>query len=179
MRRRLAAALALVLTGSGGAAATTVPDPGAPALAGQGTWPLDPPSVTAGFDPPEQRWGRGHRGVDLTGRLWQPVRAALGGEVRFAGPVAGRSVVVVDHGATRTTYEPVGASVEVGDRVAAGAVVGRLQLAGSHCLPAACLHWGWRRGEEYLDPLALVGGARVRLKPVGGPAGTPSAAGRW
>ena len=135
--------------------------------------------VARGFDPPEQRWSAGHRGVDLAGRVWQPVRAALGGVVRHAGPVAGRGVVVVDHGGTRTTYEPVTAAVRVGERVTAGAEIGHLQLAASHCLPAACLHWGWRRGEAYLDPLRLVGDDRVRLKPVGAPAGRPAAVGRW
>lgn len=136
--------------------------------------------VARGFDPPSLPWERGHRGVDLTGRIWAPVRAALDGVVRHAGPVAGRGVVVVvGHGDTRTTYEPVAASVAVGDRVAAGDVLGHLETAGSHCLPATCPHWGWQRGEAYLDPLALVGAARVRLKPADGPAGRPVAAGRW
>ena len=35
-----------------------------------------------------------------------------------------------------------------------------------HCLPRACLHWGWLRGETYLDPLRLVGGGPVRLLPL-------------
>jgi murein DD-endopeptidase MepM/ murein hydrolase activator NlpD len=75
-------------------------------------------------------------------------------------------VVVVDHGETRTTYEPVTASVSVGDSLPQGAVIGTLELVGSHCPPAACLHWGWLRGEEYLDPLGLVGAGPVRLLPL-------------
>ena len=63
-----------------------------------------------GFDPPDVPWGAGHRGVDLGGQIGQPVHAALPGTVSFVGRVAGRGVVVVDHGATRTTYEPVTAS---------------------------------------------------------------------
>ena len=75
-----------------------------------GVWPLDPrPAVARGFEPPASRWGAGHRGVDLAGRPGQPVRAALPGRVTFAGTLAGRGVVVVDHGSTRTTYEPVAA----------------------------------------------------------------------
>jgi murein DD-endopeptidase MepM/ murein hydrolase activator NlpD len=132
-----------------------------------GTWPLSPePEVLAEFDPPASRWGAGHRGVDLAGSVGQPVLAAQAGTVRFAGRIAGRGVVVVDHGATRTTYEPVAASVAVGDRVAAGAVLGRLELLGSHCLPRACLHWGLVRGKTYLDPLTLVGAGPVRLLPL-------------
>lgn len=140
-----------------------------------GVWPLEPrPAVVAGFDPPADRWGRGHRGVDLAGRFGQPVRAALAGTVSVASAIAGRGVLVVDHGPTRTTYEPVAALVAVGTTVGRGEVVGRLERAGSHCFPQTCLHWGWRRGETYLDPLRLVGGGPVRLLPLGGAGGGPS-----
>jgi murein DD-endopeptidase MepM/ murein hydrolase activator NlpD len=132
-----------------------------------GVWPLVPePEVVTGFDPPDSPWGAGHRGVDLLGTVGQTVRAALPGRVSFAGVLAGRGVVVVDHGATRTTYEPVAGSVALGDPVAAGDRLGRLALAGSHCLPRACLHWGWIEGETYLDPLRLVGAGPVRLLPL-------------
>lgn len=132
-----------------------------------GVWPLAPvPAVLRGFDPPSSPWGSGHRGVDLLGSVGQRVRSALPGTVSFAGRIAGRGVVVVTHGDTRTTYEPVTATREVGTPVAAGEGVGRLDLAGSHCFPRACLHWGWRRGETYLDPLGLVGAGPVRLLPL-------------
>lgn len=142
-----------------------------------GTWPLAPvPQVVRRFDPPDHPYGAGHRGVDLAGRPGQPVRAALPGPVTFAGRIAGRGIVVVGHGPTRTTYEPVTASVSVGTRLAAGAVLGRLELAGSHCLPRACLHWGWIAGQTYLDPLRLVGAAGpVRLLPLTG--GRPASVG--
>ena len=132
-----------------------------------GEWPLRPArDVLEGFDPPEDPWGSGHRGVDLAGSPGALVRAALPGRISFAGVLAGRGVVVVDHGDTRTTYEPVAALVRVGDRVGAGEPIGRLELAASHCFPAACLHWGWKRGETYLDPLMLVGGGPIRLLPL-------------
>ena len=94
------------------------------------------------------------------------VRSALAGTVTFAGVLAGRGVVVVDHGDVRTTYEPVTNSVSVGDAIARGGVIGRLDLAGSHCFPEACLHWGLIRGSTYLDPLSLVGGGPIRLLPM-------------
>jgi murein DD-endopeptidase MepM/ murein hydrolase activator NlpD len=132
-----------------------------------GTWPLHPaPAVVRGFDPPDDPWGAGHRGVDLLGSPGAAVHAALSGTVSFAGRIAGRGVVVVDHGDTRTTYEPVLATVHRGDAVASGAVLGRLTSAASHCPPRTCLHWGWRRGDTYLDPLLLVGGGPVRLLPL-------------
>lgn len=141
-----------------------------------GVWPLRPePEVVARFDPPATPYGAGHRGVDLAGATGQRVHAALPGRVTFAGRLAGRGVVVVSHGDTRTTYEPIAASVEVGEDVARGAPIGTLQLVGSHCFPRACLHWGWLRGETYLDPLRLVGVGPVRLLPVWGevPVGAP------
>ena len=132
-----------------------------------GVWPLQPePEVVRPFDPPDSPYGAGHRGVDLLGHVGQPVLSALPGTVTYAGSLAGRGVVVVDHGATRTTYEPVAASATVGTPVGAGAPVGTLQLAGSHCFPRACLHWGWIEGETYLDPLRLVGAGPVRLLPL-------------
>jgi murein DD-endopeptidase MepM/ murein hydrolase activator NlpD len=133
-----------------------------------GVWPLRPePEVVAGFDPPNSPWGSGHRGVDLLGTAGQVVRAALPGRVSFAGVLAGRGVVVVDHGGTRTTYEPVDTTVSLGAAVEAGDPIGTLALPGSHCLPRACLHWGWIEGTDtYLDPLRLVGAGPVRLLPL-------------
>ena len=143
-----------------------------------GQWPLQPvPEVVAGFDPPESAWGPGHRGVDLAGRPGQPVRVALPGRVAFVGAVAGRPVVTVSHGDTRTTYEPVTSTLRRGAVVGAGQVIGTLGVLGSHCFPRTCLHWGWIRGETYLDPLRLVGGGPVRLLPLAGlPADRPGGA---
>ena len=136
----------------------------------QGEWPLAPqPEVVRRFDPPDAPWGAGHRGVDLAGAPGQVVRTAMAGTVAFSGVIAGRPVVSIDHGATRTTYEPVTSTVHVGDPVGAGAPIGRLGVAGSHCFPGACLHWGWIRNADdvYLDPLLLVDAPRpVRLLPL-------------
>jgi murein DD-endopeptidase MepM/ murein hydrolase activator NlpD len=146
------------------------------APAREGVWPLSPrPQVVGGFDPPATRWGAGHRGVDLLGHVGQRVRTSLGGTVTFAAPLAGRGVVVVDHGGVRTTYEPVSASVAVGDQLARGAVIGALQRASSHCFPRACLHWGLLRADAYLNPLTLVGAGPLRLLPLSGglPPGVP------
>lgn len=130
-------------------------------------WPLEPtPRVVRAFDPPADPWGAGNRGVDLLGSLAQPVMAIATGDVTFARALAGRGVVVVDHGALRSTYEPVTASVHVGQHVVAGQVIGLLQSTYSHCVPEICLHLGLRRGDLYLDPLAVLGPLPVRLKPL-------------
>ncbi len=134
-------------------------------------WPLDPrPEIVARFDPPNSAYGAGHRGVDLLGRPGEPVLAALGGTITYAGNLAGRGVVVIDHGSRRTTYEPVLATVAVGDHVRAGDVLGTLEVAASHCFPRSCLHWGLIEGDEYLDPLSLMGeSGPVRLLPLPSP----------
>nr|WP_280399298.1 M23 family metallopeptidase [Nocardia carnea] len=136
-------------------------------------WPLRPrPAVERHFDPPEQDWLPGHRGVDLTGTPGQPVYAAGPGAVIFAGDVAGKPVVSIRHdGDLRSTYEPVEAEVTVGSRVARGTRIGVL-VAGHAGCAATCLHWGVRREgsgrakREYLDPLGLLDLAPIRLKPV-------------
>ena len=171
MRRHLpvlvSVLLAAVLASSVPARADTVPAPSR-----EGVWPLSPrPDIVSGFDPPATTWGAGHRGVDLLGRVGQPVHSSLGGTVTFAARLAGRGVVVVDHGGVRTTYEPVSASVQVGEVVGRGGAIGTLQRASSHCFPRACLHWGLRRGDTYLDPLILVGAGPIRLLPLGPLAG--------
>lgn len=136
--------------------------------AGYYDWPLRPrPAVVRVFDKPEHDWLPGHRGVDLAGTSGQTVLAAGDGIVVFAGVVAGKPVVSIDHaGGLRTTYEPVRAAVEVGRRVGRGAAIGTLESGHAGCAVAACLHWGLRREHDYLDPLGLIHGVPLRLKPV-------------
>jgi murein DD-endopeptidase MepM/ murein hydrolase activator NlpD len=149
-----------------GPAGPTAPEPDAPA--GGYRWPLaGVPAVTRPFQPPPRPWLPGHRGVDLAGAPGVPVLAAGAGVVAFAGSVAGVGVVSIDHpGGLRTTYEPVTPLVAVGTRVVAGEPIGMLLPGHEGCPVAACLHWGLRRGGAYLDPLLLLGLARVRLYPV-------------
>jgi murein DD-endopeptidase MepM/ murein hydrolase activator NlpD len=138
-------------------------------------WPLRPevPIVTRAFDAPRPDWQRGHRGVDLAGAPGQPVYAAGRGTVVFAGTLAGRPVVSVDHpGGLRTSYEPVQAVVRPGQSVDAGTPLGRLAAAHVGCPAPACLHWGamWGPAQRarYVDPVGLLASTPVRLKPVTG-----------
>lgn len=149
------------------AASAAAPSPVPASLHRTWVWPLQPiPALVQGFEPPARPWDAGHRGVDLLGWAAEPVLAIGAGTVRFAGPLAGRGVVVVDHGGLRSTYEPVTAAVHRGDVVDAGEVIGLLQTPYSHCAPEVCLHLGLRRGRVYLDPLGLLGPRPVRLKPL-------------
>jgi murein DD-endopeptidase MepM/ murein hydrolase activator NlpD len=134
---------------------------------GEFGWPLPGfPTVLRPFDPPDHPYGPGHRGVDLGGWDGEPVLAAGAGVVVFAGAVAGRPVVSVDHpNGLRTTYEPVAATVAAGQHVGRGQPIGTLVAGHDGCPAAACLHWGVRRGDEYLDPLWLLAPGHVRLLP--------------
>ncbi|NKQ56841.1 M23 family metallopeptidase [Amycolatopsis sp. K13G38] len=132
------------------------------------SWPLSPaPVVSRPFDAPTTSYGPGHRGVDLVATPGQQVLAAGPGVVVFAGQVAGQGVVSIDHdGGLRTTYEPVTPLVAAGAQVLAGQPIGTVNPGHPDCPAPACLHWGVRRGEEYLSPLGLIRALSViRLKP--------------
>lgn len=136
----------------------------APADGPSWEWPLGDRAVGTAFDPPDDPYGPGHRGIDLPGRAGEPVRAVAAGRVVFSGTVAGVGVVTVEHGAERSTYQPVERrAVRRGDAVDPGQVLGRLGVEGSHCA-GACLHLGRLEGESYLDPLErLTGESRFVL----------------
>jgi murein DD-endopeptidase MepM/ murein hydrolase activator NlpD len=137
----------------------------APAQPGA-VWPLSPrPEVVRGFEPPPKPWLPGHRGLDLRGSPGQQVRSATPGTVTYAGPLAGRGVIVITNGPLRTTYEPVIPTVRVGTLVTPGTPLGHLSAAGSHCAPATCLHWGLLQATTYLNPLSLLPTRPVRLLP--------------
>lgn len=171
MPARLVLALALFLVAvPTAAAAEPARERAAPTTPGWSA-PLDTGlQITGAFDPPPYPYGAGHRGVDLAGAPGAPVLAAGGGVVVFAGMVAGRPVVSIDHpDGLRTTYEPVAPSVAAGQPVARGSPIGTLSTGHAGCPVAACLHWGLRRGEVYLDPMGLLRPVRVRLLPLGPP----------
>lgn len=129
----------------------------APPVVPSGRSPLaGAPEPSREFQPPARRWQAGHRGVDLPGQPGEAVLAAAAGRVSYVGVLAGRGVVVVDHGSVRTTYEPVSSVVRVGDRVTAGQVIGTLAAGHPGCTAAACLHWGLKAGEDYLDPMLMI-----------------------
>ncbi len=129
-------------------------------------WPLNgSPRILRRFAPPPEPWLTGHRGVDLAATVAAPVLAAGQGTIGYAGSVGGRGVVTVDHpGGLRTTYLPVAAAVRPGDAVSPGDRLGIVEPGSPHC-PESCLHWGLRRASAYLDPLLLLGRARIRLLP--------------
>ncbi|CAB4849568.1 MAG: peptidoglycan DD-metalloendopeptidase family protein [Actinobacteria bacterium] len=114
--------------------------------------------ITRGFDPPAATWLPGHRGVDLAAVTGTTVRAAGSGVITWASQIAGRGVVVVLHpDGRRTTYEPLNPAVAVGQVVITGEVIGSIAPGTGHCgRGPRCLHWGLRRGQEYLNPMSVL-----------------------
>lgn len=158
----LVVALLVALPGAAAADSST-------AVAAERRWqaPVDQAlDVLRRFDPGPTPYSPGHRGVDLAAPVGSPIRAAGGGVVGYAGPVAGRNVVTVVHGELRTTYEPVTATVRAGDVVSTGTEIGTLDAGHAPC--GTCLHWGLRRGKVYLDPMRLLRPPRSRLLPLAG-----------
>ncbi|MEV4318465.1 M23 family metallopeptidase [Actinocrispum sp. NPDC049592] len=131
------------------------------------TWPLPAPHpVVRPFLAPATPYGPGHRGVDLGGREGEVVVAAAAGAVVFAGPVGGIGVVSIEHeGGLRTTYEPVTPAVHKGQKVERGSPIGTLTSGGHEPCTSACLHWGAKRGDTYLNPLRLLTHPHIRLLP--------------
>ena len=127
-----------------------------------------PGAVLRPFAPPAHDWLPGHRGVDLALPRGHPVRAAGDGTVFFSGTVAGTATVSIDHpDGTRTTYQPVIATVTSGETVTEGQVIGTL---GTDPRGWPGLSWGARRVGAYVNPLGLLPLPLIRLKPVDGPA---------
>jgi murein DD-endopeptidase MepM/ murein hydrolase activator NlpD len=141
--------------GTPGTAVSTGTLPAAPRQAWD--WPVSPkPAVVRAFDPPDKPWMSGHRGVDL-GALHDgvPVTSPEAGTVSFAGVVVDRPVITIDHGnGLRSSFEPVESPLTAGDVVAKGDTIGTLRPG--HCGNVACIHWGVRRGEDYVNPLEFV-----------------------
>lgn len=139
-------------------AATLAGIPGATAPAEERwAWPLSPkPAILRAFDPPDKPWLSGHRGVDLGPTFdGAPVTSPSDGVVTFAGVVVDRPVLTIDHGeGLRSSFEPVISDLKPGDAVQKGQVIG--SLVPGHCSSTACIHWGVRRGEDYVNPLGFV-----------------------
>jgi murein DD-endopeptidase MepM/ murein hydrolase activator NlpD len=166
-----ASALLAVFLGvnQGTASGSPLPPP-TPTTGERFIWPLAPPHpVLRPFQPPSTPYGPGHRGVDLGGYLNEPVLAADRGLVLYAGPLADRSLVSIEHpGGLRTTYEPIQPTVRVGDQVRRGQVIGTLQAGHPGCpakAPVVCLHWGAHRQRTYLNPLRLLESGQITLLP--------------
>ncbi len=122
--------------------------PLAPLCRAAWTAPVDAP-ITDSFRPPDHRYGPGNRGIEYGTEPGQDVLAVADGVVEFAGPVAGRPVIVIDHGAgLRSSYVHL-----LEGSVGRGLVVGRGQRIAA---ADTAFHLGARRERRYVDPADLI-----------------------
>ncbi|PWC03952.1 M23 family peptidase [Agromyces badenianii] len=123
-------------------------------------WPVPAPiRVVAPFRAPPTPYTAGHRGIDIAVTPAATVAAPASGAISFAGMVAGRPVVAIDHGdGVVSAIEPVAAlaRIDAGMRVTAGEAIGTVSTGG-HC-EADCVHFGVRVDGEYVSPFLFLGG---------------------
>jgi len=120
-----------------------------------------PGRITSGFGWREDPFNPGsgrmelHRAVDLSGRIGEPVRAAMAGTVlhRGANPVYG-NFIVLQHGDLQTLYAHLSSfSVAMGESVRQGQEIGRVGNTGRTTAPH--LHFAAFRGGEPVNPVDL------------------------
>ncbi|MFM7615928.1 MAG: murein hydrolase activator EnvC family protein [Actinomycetes bacterium] len=136
-----------------------------------------PGPILRAFAAPATPYGPGHRGVDLRAAPDEPVRAVAAGVVTTAGPAGGTLHVVLRlaDGSQAGLSFLAEVSVRPGDRVPAGAVLGRAGGSGT-AHPVGAVHLSWRVRGVYRDPARRLAPRRYRLvrtgpAPTGGRSG--------
>lgn len=122
--------------------------------------------VVDGFRLEDGEYGPGNRGLEYETRRGGTARAVAAGRVAFAGQVAGRLVLSIEHPDGRRSSLTGLASIEV----TIGELVHRSAPVGS---TGDRLHLGLRESGRYVDPAPLICAERrtARLVPVPGRAG--------
>lgn len=130
------------------------------------SWPLEENrTVAREYVAPADRYSAGHRGIDIAAEPGTELHAVAEGTVTFAGMVAGRPVLTLEHqNGWKSSYEPVLTDLQTGTPVLPGAVIGTLAEPAGHG-PGSLLHLGARRDGEYVSPLLLLGAAGAVLLP--------------
>ncbi|MEA2405758.1 MAG: hypothetical protein QOE08_2405, partial [Thermoleophilaceae bacterium] len=146
---------------------------------GDWAWPVRGEVITQYRNGDDAYAAGQHRGIDIGARVGDPVSAAAGGQVTFAG-VAGSSGLTVAvrtaDGRFDTPYlHLASASVREGDAVATGERIGSVGTSGRRSAEAPHLHFGVREAgsrHAYRDPLTLLG-PPPRERPEPGPRPVP------
>ncbi|MFN8391989.1 MAG: M23 family metallopeptidase [Bdellovibrionota bacterium] len=122
-------------------------------------FPLIAPRVSSGFGErihPIRRFTRQHQGVDLAAPENSHVRAILAGTVVFAGEHSGYGkLVTIEHGkGYASLYAHLSEiKVQVGQKIRAGTLIGRVGSTGLATGPH--LHFEWRKEGTAMDPLKV------------------------
>lgn len=150
--------LSIIVSGipAKGASALATPPSADPAALGW-VWPASAFRLARPYVAPAHEYGPGHRGIDLALPEGMPVRAPADGVVAFAGSVAGRGILTIDHGdGLVTTLEPVQSLLTAGSTVRRGEDVAALGTGGH--AEAGRLHFGVRLDGSYINPMLLLDG---------------------
>jgi murein DD-endopeptidase MepM/ murein hydrolase activator NlpD len=134
---------------------------------GDWLWPTEgPKQILRAFVAPATPYSAGHRGIDIYAPPGTAILAPIDSTVYFAGFVVDRPVLTLAHADYLASFEAVDASVEVGETVRAGEVVG-VSEEGPHC--SGCVHFGLRLRGVYVSPLLVLGEVpRAVLLPLSG-----------
>lgn len=144
--------------------------------------------IIEAFDPPDEAWLKGHRGIDVLAVAGEPLRAPAAGVIRFRGSVAGTATISIETDSGYVvSFQPATSELKKGEKFTAGAEIGTVG-DGTHC-DSSCVHIGvWLASSQkkYLDPAKLFGQEQSILlplsrKPTKEPSGgsTSSGAGAW
>jgi hypothetical protein len=140
------------------------PSPASTDLVAAWEFPVVEHQVLKDFSSPNGDYSAGHRGVDFESFNGEEVLAPSAGVVRFAGLVAGRSLLSIDLAdGVVAEVEPVCPSVVEGEAVVAGQIVGVVCVGAENHCEVVCLHLSARRfsieytrGFIYLNPLIFL-----------------------
>ncbi len=115
----------------------------------------------------KHRWDRGHRGIDIASYEGAQIVSPASGTIRWVGVINSIPMMSMVHDdGIITTYQPVKALVSTGDRVERGQIIAT--LISGHCDQGACLHFGVKENDRYIDPqmwLLSKRAEKVRLLP--------------
>lgn len=135
-------------------------------------WPVTG-AIVRGFDPPDDPYGAGHRGIDIAAAVGTVIVSPDDGVVTFAGKVGGRLFLTIDHGGgiSSTCSWLSSVLVRKNDHVVRGQAVATTGW-GHPELPMPHLHFGVRSNGTYVDPMAFLAPMAVtdliRLAALGG-----------
>jgi murein DD-endopeptidase MepM/ murein hydrolase activator NlpD len=110
------------------------------------------------FRPPAHIGAPGNRGLEYGSSDGQVVSAAASGYVLFAGPVAGRKAITIQHrDGVRTTYTGL-LEIWVTDGM-------NVNQYSAIAVASAGFHFGARVNDQYLDPQILIDASVIEVRP--------------
>lgn len=123
-------------------------------------------TVLEEFDAPARNWLPGHRGIDIDAPPGSHIVAPASGTITFSGSVGGKnSVSLTLSNGVVLSFEPAISSFPKGTSIEKGATLALVKGHSDHC-DSRCVHWGARRGGNYIDPRTALTTVRIILKPV-------------